>query len=93
MNDYIVREDAFEKACLACRKVNEWWECEYDAHKCSIREYLEAIPAADVEPVTHAKWLPQIFMGQKVWDCSNCKTMGSPHWKRCPVCEAKMDGE
>lgn len=22
--------------------------------------------------------------------CSECKTQGSPQWKRCPVCEAKM---
>lgn len=22
--------------------------------------------------------------------CSECMTCGLPHWKRCPVCEAKM---
>ena len=37
-------------------------------------------------------WLPQILLGERIWDCSNCKTIGSPHWKRCPVCEAKMRG-
>lgn len=26
------------------------------------------------------------------WCCSECKTLGSPQWKRCPVCEAKMYG-
>ena len=35
-------------------------------------------------------WLPQKLLGQAIWDCSNCKTIGSPHWKRCPVCEARM---
>lgn len=25
--------------------------------------------------------------------CSECLTMGSPQWKRCPVCEAKMRGD
>ena len=52
----------------------------------------EAMPTADVEEVRHGEWLPQIVLGQKVWDCSECKTLGSPFWKRCPICEAKMDG-
>ena len=47
----------------------------------------------DVEPVRHGRWLPQIVLGTRVWDCSECKTIGSPTWKRCPVCEAKMDEE
>lgn len=25
--------------------------------------------------------------------CSECLVCGSPHWKRCPVCEAKMGGK
>ena len=54
---------------------------------------LESLPAADVEPVRHGRWLPQIVFGTRVWDCSECKTIGSPTWKRCPVCEAKMNEE
>ena len=54
---------------------------------------LESLPAADVEPVKRGRWLPQIVFGTRVWDCSECKTIGSPTWKRCPVCEAKMDEE
>ena len=49
------------------------------------------IPVADVAPVRHGRWLPQVVLGQKAWDCSECKTLGSPHWKWCPVCGAKMD--
>lgn len=48
-------------------------------------------PAAEIEVVRHGRWLPQVVLGQKAWDCSECKTLGSPHWKRCPVCEAKME--
>lgn len=48
-------------------------------------------PAADVEVVKRGRWLPQVLLGQRVVDCSECKTLGSPHWKRCPVCEAKME--
>lgn len=48
---------------------------------------------AELERVKHGKWLPQVLFGQRAWDCSECKTLGSPWWKRCPVCEAKMDGK
>ena len=47
----------------------------------------------DVEPVKRGRWLPQIVLGARVWECSECKTIGSPTWKRCPVCEAKMNEE
>ena len=56
------------------------------------KEILYRTPTADVEEVKHGQWLPQIVCGTKVWDCSECKTLGSPDWKRCPICEAKMDG-
>lgn len=50
------------------------------------------LTAADVAPVRHGRWLPQVVLGQKAWDCSECKTIGSPQWKWCPVCGAKMEG-
>ena len=54
---------------------------------------LESLPAADVEPVKHGRWVHKILLGEQTWFCSECKTIGSPQWKRCPVCEAKMDEE
>ena len=54
---------------------------------------IDNAPAADVAPVRHGRWLPQVVLGQKAWDCSECKTLGSPHWKWCPVCGAMMDLE
>ena len=54
---------------------------------------IKGMKAADVSPVRHGRWLPQVVLGQKAWDCSECKTLGSPCWKWCPVCGAKMDGE
>lgn len=54
---------------------------------------IDEAPTIDVEPVKHGRWLPQILLGERVWNCSECKTIGSPVWKRCPVCEAKMDGD
>ena len=38
------------------------------------------------------RWIPYTVCGQQVWDCSECKTMGSPRWKSCPVCTADMRG-
>ena len=54
---------------------------------------IRKIQAADVAPVRHGRWLPQVVLGQKAWDCSECKTLGSPHWKWCPVCGCMMDLE
>lgn len=32
--------------------------------------------------------------GQNNWvECSECNTVGSPFWKCCPVCEARVNGE
>lgn len=57
-----------------------------------VKVALRHTPTADVEEVRHGRWLPQVVGGVKAWDCSECKTIGSPQWKRCPICEAKMDG-
>ena len=54
---------------------------------------LNMVPNADVAPVRHGRWLPQVVLGQKAWDCSECKTLGSPHWKWCPICGCRMDLE
>ena len=54
---------------------------------------IRSIRVADVATVRHGRWLPQVVLGQKAWDCSECKTLGSPNWKWCPVCGCKMDLE
>ena len=52
-------------------------------------EIFESEPTADVEEVKRGHWItnPRGFCF-----CSECLTSGSPYWKRCPICEAKMDG-
>lgn len=51
------------------------------------------------DAVKHGRWkrIGGIgkLSGKRVWEyvCSECKTLGSPQWKCCPVCEAKMDGD
>jgi hypothetical protein len=55
----------------------------------SIIQVIKYAPTIEAEPVKHGRWL-QPKSGECF--CSECKTLGSPQWKRCPVCEAKMDG-
>lgn len=57
-----------------------------------ILEEIYFFPAADVEEVKHGRWIEQTAPRWQTWYCSECKILGSPQWKRCPVCEAKMDG-
>lgn len=53
---------------------------------------IEDIPAADVQPVKHGRWVldnPE----QVLMHCSNCNWLNlSWKWKYCPNCGAKMDG-
>ena len=47
----------------------------------------------DAVEVVHGRWITH-NKGQNNWcECSECNTIGSPFWKYCPVCEAKMDGD
>ena len=58
----------------------------------AITDRIKSAPAADVEEVKRGRWIEQTISGEATWCCSECKMLGSPHWKRCPVCEAKMIG-
>lgn len=59
-----------------------------------VARVVEAAAAVEAEPVVHAHWITQNDGKWNNWSCcSRCKTSGSPFWKRCPVCEAKMNEE
>ena len=80
---------------MTCKDCIHYNVCQYhidEETKMTVNECGNFINTADVVGVKHGQWLPQIVCGTKVWDCSECKTLGSPDWKRCPICEAKMDG-
>lgn len=64
-------------------------------------QYIEALPAADVAPVVHARWIyvEETLATSSGYCCSACRR---PRWlspdvpevfKYCPKCGAKMDGE
>lgn len=84
MAEYIERSAAIEAAKHAWAKGLE------------PSQYIEALPAADVAPVVHARWA---HLGGDEWCYSACgfviTTEGSwdkPTKKYCEDCGAKMDG-
>lgn len=82
---YIVRKAAYDKEVV--RRDME-----------AFCQFLQGRPTVDAEPVKRGRWMKS---GMDVTGnahvvpftlarCSECNTEGSPMWKRCPVCEAKM---
>ena len=82
MAEYIPREAAMEQ-CNRHSDYTAW----------SILNGIEAIPAADVEPVRHGRWVQLPLNGTRIWRCSKCETIGSPQWNYCPKCGSRMDEE
>lgn len=63
----------------------------------SVLEYVESLPAADVAPVVHGRWL----RADDFVICSRCEaemnqknSLGVDNFKNfCPNCGARMDGD
>lgn len=65
---------------------------KYDAWD-EIIDALENVPAADVVPVVHGRWMP--FRSKIAGDiqyCSACEIGFDAKTDYCPHCGAKMDG-
>lgn len=94
MAEYIDREALYEKA---------YWHGEHpdvgnpfpDGVDAIDIKDVDAIPAADVAPVVHGRWVPTKapFMNE-CEDCSVCgyRTVWGHRSNYCPNCGAKMDG-
>ena len=65
----------------------------------SVLEYVENLPAADVAPVVHGRFVhdgPRFAGGVDWWHCSNCGRLASgveTRFNYCPWCGARMDGD
>lgn len=59
-----------------------------------LAEAINAIPAADVEPVRHGRWV-SIFEDPDTLYCSECRRLCFRRFRSnyCPNCGAKMDAE
>ena len=62
-------------------------------HFARFKEHIDHAPDA----VKHGRWIIRSSgKGDYAtnWaECSECHVCGSPQWKVCPVCEARMDGD
>lgn len=107
MAEYIEKEELLRKRpfCVAGGLVNDYTEGFCDCVD-EARETIKNMPAADVAPVVHGKWVkepPYKSIGGeylKALICSKCNSFfvsdGNKPWQMhnyCPNCGAKMDGE
>lgn len=99
MNDLISRSALLENYGLknAVKYGNETAEQQHNSYSTlmlyEVADMINEAPAVDAEPVEYSMWLEHAgSQHTRYWTCLKCDTLGSPRWKRCPVCEAKMDG-
>ena len=60
----------------------------------SVLEYVENLPAVDVSPVRHGRWIK--YQIPPIICCSNCDwatDVEEKNFQYCPNCGAKMEGE
>lgn len=88
MDEYISREEAKRFFNLNFGGVS---------HAIIASRLLDEIPAADVAPVLHGRWIEQEkYTFGTMYDCSICanRILDNGHsWNYCPNCGAKMDLE
>lgn len=77
MDEYINQEEAIEA-------VKHAWAKGLDPS-----QYIEIIPAYDVAPVQHGRWIEN---EDGVFTCSECGNAESNESYFCRYCGAKMDG-
>ena len=92
MDEYIKREDLLELYRIDDPVLNENGHVPLPG----IRQNIMGIPAADVAPVRHGRWIEQEkYTFGVMYDCSICdnRILDNGHsWNYCPNCGAKMDG-
>ena len=99
MADYISREAAIEALENSDADVCEQYPdgyCDWGFGRETVESTLKNVPAADVEPVRHGRWVDK---KGGFWDVAKCSVCGSPcptagiPPRYCPNCGAKMDLE
>lgn len=92
MAEYIDRE-ALLKHLQECRETSVG-SCPTFAVIAAVQAYVGGMPAADVAPVVHGKWISNGISGSMLSGCSVCGyTCGAYSFQYCPNCGAKMDGK
>ena len=97
MTEYLSREDILDIASQYCP--DDDGSCsKADVDLREMLDEIEALPAADVQPVKHGEWRKK-FLSDTIC-CSECKVTWSSSFKDmlngfnyCPNCSARMDGD
>jgi len=83
MGDYISRE--------AAKQVLDWHLVGDVADTAC--KLIDTVPAADVGPVRHGRWMDNGIPDSMLTGCSACGfPCGAYSFRYCPNCGAKMDG-
>jgi hypothetical protein len=103
--EYISRDVALRQLNATCLAT----DCDnYNGVRCracayaDAMDFIDAIPAADVQPVKHGKWIDAYTWtmfhefkssgrGEHFW-CSECEQGQKQKSNYCPNCGARMDG-
>lgn len=97
MDEYIKRETVLKFIENGLNNPNKLKAFGYDAIE--IMTEIQYMPAADVAPVVHGRWIKPTKIGHRSFDILHCSVCdGVPcavdeNTKYCPNCGAKMDGE
>lgn len=94
MAEYIEREalkGAFQDIDAGCR---DGWATSLSPEEAAdyLAEYLDDIPAADVQEVRHGKWeeIRDAYGQLEGWMCKECGREMKAKENYCPNCGAKM---
>ena len=79
----MAEKEYIEREALVERLKKEECDCEW------LWAILD-IPAADVAPVRHGRWIDNKHTDTAI--CSECKCVFTDETNYCPKCGAKMDG-
>lgn len=101
MADYINKNEVLNLIMhndKVCHYADERYENVVYATACRISDVVANMPATDVQPVIHSRWIPT---GDGTYNayCENCgQERGSKSWnkkdfKYCFGCGARMDGD
>ena len=100
MAEYITKEAAIEVFERGDADVIENYGdgCDFGFSRGAIKSAINSIPAADVAPVVHGRWIHdgrRIKSGIDWCHCSECEKSDNfcARTNYCPNCGAKMDGE
>lgn len=99
MAEYIKREAALEICETEYRDRQRMFDYCGDTAAWNIGSEIKALPAADVAPVVHGRWIGAPLCGNDNCKCSECGSWHNIHanlrgeimQKYCPNCGAKMD--